>query len=138
MKCPRCEHDLEAVNQADMVVDTCRSGCGGIWFDAFELEKMDQPDESAGWLLEEMPVDLSVAVDLEKRIDCPKCEGVKLMRQPYPNDHNIAIDRCPSCNGVWLDFGELYAIRRAGKPTADEQKAKATAGEILRKLLGAK
>ena len=86
----------------------------------------------------EMPVDLTVSVDLEQKIDCPRCEGVRLMRQPYPNDHKIVIDRCPSCNGVWLDFGELYAIRRSEKPAADSVKAKATAGEILRKLLGAK
>ena len=47
MKCPRCENELELVNQSGVEVDACRRGCGGIWFDAFELEKMDQPDESA-------------------------------------------------------------------------------------------
>jgi Zn-finger nucleic acid-binding protein len=26
---------------------------------------------------------------------------------------NIVIDRCPSCNGVWLDGGELELIRSA-------------------------
>ena len=113
MKCPRCEHELELVNQSGVEVDACRRGCGGIWFDAFELEKMDQPDESAEWLLGEMPVDLTVSVDLEQKIDCPRCEGVRLMRQPYPNDHKIVIDRCPSCNGVWLDFGEHTLTPRA-------------------------
>ena len=26
---------------------------------------------------------------------------------------NVVIDRCPSCNGVWLDGGELELIRSA-------------------------
>jgi hypothetical protein len=26
---------------------------------------------------------------------------------------NVVIDRCPSCNGVWLDGGELEFIRSA-------------------------
>ncbi len=26
---------------------------------------------------------------------------------------NVVIDRCPSCNGVWLDGGELDLIRSA-------------------------
>jgi len=28
------------------VVDVCQNGCGGIWFDNFELEKVDEKHET--------------------------------------------------------------------------------------------
>ncbi len=32
------------------------------------------------------------------------------------NEHNneISIDRCPKCKGLWLDAGEIEAIKEAG------------------------
>jgi len=37
---------------------------------------------------------------------CPKC-GMKLIEIDYDG---ILIDKCSSCDGVWLDAGELKAI----------------------------
>ncbi len=37
---------------------------------------------------------------------CPKC-GMKLIEIDYKG---IAVDKCSSCDGVWLDAGELEAI----------------------------
>ena len=37
---------------------------------------------------------------------CPKC-GMQLIEINYKG---IAIDKCSSCEGVWLDEGELEAI----------------------------
>ncbi len=31
------------------------------------------------------------------------------------HSHEIIVDRCPQCQGVWLDAGELGAIREAAK-----------------------
>lgn len=106
-----------------VVVDICQDGCGGIWFDAFELEKLDQPDESAGWLLDNVRVDLEKMVDVEKPVACPRCDGITLMRQQYPNNENIMIDKCPACGGTWLDFGELFGIR-SSNPTSEETRSK--------------
>ena len=35
--------------------------------------------------------------------------------EPMKKEHHeeIVIDRCPKCNGVWLDAGELEAIKSA-------------------------
>lgn len=37
---------------------------------------------------------------------CPKC-GMQLVEIDY---RGIKIDRCASCDGVWLDAGELEAV----------------------------
>ena len=44
MNCPRCERELKKIRLGKAEVDACHGGCGGIWFDAFELEKRDEPD----------------------------------------------------------------------------------------------
>jgi uncharacterized protein len=37
MKCPACFNELTQLQVGSLVVDVCQGGCGGIWFDAFEL-----------------------------------------------------------------------------------------------------
>jgi len=40
---------------------------------------------------------------------CPKC-GSDLEEINY---HNVMIDKCPECNGIWLDQGELELLAKA-------------------------
>ena len=42
---------------------------------------------------------------------CPKC-GMRLVEINYKG---IAVDKCSSCEGVWLDAGELEAISQLEK-----------------------
>ena len=42
---------------------------------------------------------------------CPKC-GMQLVEIDY---RSIKIDRCTSCDGVWLDAGELEAVSALDK-----------------------
>jgi uncharacterized protein len=39
---------------------------------------------------------------------CPKC-GHNLIEIKY---HDISVDKCSNCDGVWLDAGELEQISR--------------------------
>ena len=39
---------------------------------------------------------------------CPKC-GMQLEEIAY---EDIRLDKCPTCEGVWLDTGELERLRR--------------------------
>jgi ribosomal protein L37AE/L43A len=41
-----------------------------------------------------------------RSMKCPKC-GAELQEREY---HNVKIDACPSCGGVWLDAGELELV----------------------------
>ena len=125
MKCPRCGNELTTVSVGAVQVDACDDGCGGIWFDAFELEKMDQPDEAANGLLDRMRIDIESLPDLKKAITCPRCGDHELIRQQYPENRDIMIDKCEVCGGTWLDFGELFQIRSSNL-TTDEARAKTT------------
>ncbi|OUM84652.1 MAG: cytoplasmic protein [Bacillus thermozeamaize] len=43
---------------------------------------------------------------------CPVCDNVK-MREV--EKHDVLIDICPSCKGVWLDRGELEKILQSAR-----------------------
>jgi Zn-finger nucleic acid-binding protein len=43
-----------------------------------------------------------------REIHCPKCSG---LFETY-SFHEILLDRCSKCGGIWLDKGELDAVIR--------------------------
>ncbi|MCH7570006.1 MAG: zf-TFIIB domain-containing protein, partial [Deltaproteobacteria bacterium] len=47
---------------------------------------------------------------------CPKC-GMQLIEIDYKR---IAVDKCSSCEGVWLDAGELEAVSEMDKGAFDK------------------
>ncbi len=47
MRCPRCGKSLSTVRVGSLETDICHS-CGGIWFDRFELSKVDEAHELLG------------------------------------------------------------------------------------------
>lgn len=42
------------------------------------------------------------------RFRCPRC-GERLSQRLF---HGVTIDECPTCQGIWLDKGELEAVSR--------------------------
>jgi Zn-finger nucleic acid-binding protein len=111
MNCPACGNVLEQMTVGDVTVDVCQRGCGGIWFDNFELQKFDEPNESAGEQLLDIERDESIIVDHTKRLNCPKCDGIVMMRHFFSVKNEVEVDECPGCGGFWLDAGELGKIR---------------------------
>ena len=110
MRCPVCENALAERAVAGVTVDVCKGGCGGIWFDQSELEKLDEMSESAGSMLLQMEREPDVLVDHVKPRNCPGC-GSLLRRRFYTPKRLVEVDECPSCGGFWLDAGELAMIR---------------------------
>src|SRR6266436_2061578 len=96
MKCPACFNELSQLQVGKLTVDVCHGGCGGIWFVAFELQR----------------------VDPTRKRECPRCEGIKLQRHFFSAKRRVEVDQCPNCGGYWLDAGELALVR--------EEKAEAT------------
>ncbi|MGD0714088.1 MAG: zf-TFIIB domain-containing protein [Gaiellaceae bacterium] len=112
MDCPACGRALSSRSAGDLTVDVCDGGCGGIWFDHFELRKVDEPSEALGDQLLDIPRDPVVVVDPSKRYVCPRCtDGVVMMRHFWSVKREVTIDECPECGGVFLDGGELARIR---------------------------
>ena len=105
-----------------VTVDACEGGCAGIWFDAFELQKVDEPDEVPTEDLLNVQSDPGIKVDFSLRRACPRCDGVKLLRHFFSAKRQIEVDHCPGCGGYWLDAGELEKIRAEKVAEADVAK----------------
>jgi Zn-finger nucleic acid-binding protein len=110
MKCPVCENNLTPVQAGSVTVDVCLGGCGGIWFDNFELQKLDEPQEMAGQMLVNLKKRPDLEIDYSQRRKCPRCHVV-MMRHFFSPRRRVEVDECPSCGGYWLDAGELALIR---------------------------
>jgi uncharacterized protein len=108
-------------------VDVCKKGCAGIWFDRYELMKVDESHESAGEDLLRIEGDPEVlsALDHTKRLSCPKIPDVVMMRHFFSVKRQVSVDECPDCGGYWLDVGELGTIRSEFE-TAEERDRAAT------------
>lgn len=111
MNCPACGNVLAEVMAGDITVDVCRDGCGGVWFDQFELQNLDNPDEYAGADLLVIEPAADVTVDKAQRTNCPNCDGIVMARHFFSVRMGVEIDECPKCGGVWLDHGELAKVR---------------------------
>ena len=123
MKCPACFNELTELQVGDLAVDVCQGGCGGIWFDAFELQKVDEERETVGEPLLTIQRDKSVVVDPSRKRECPRCPDVKLHRQFFSAKRRIQVDHCPNCAGYWLDAGELAMIRAEKAQTEAEAQS---------------
>ena len=158
MKCPACALELKPVDAGGVLLDACDGGCGGVWFDNFELQKFDEAHENVGTAVFDVAPGPSGAASAgaasgravtkagaaggavakagaaggaPKRL-CPRCPGQKMRRYFFSVKRAIEVDECPACGGDWLDFEELEKIRGEFKTAEDREGAALTAfGEIF-------
>ncbi|MBK7207399.1 MAG: zf-TFIIB domain-containing protein [Elusimicrobia bacterium] len=137
MDCVNCGKLLSELRVDDLTVDVCGEGCGGVWFDAAELKKVDEKAEGHGEkLLKGLPAAGSSRRNSEKG-RCPRC-GVGLRRYFFSPAKTFEIDECAQCGGVWLDGGELAALRDL--PGSEEERRTAARNQfdaMFRTELGA-
>ena len=136
MKCPACFQELTELQVGAVAVDVCHGGCGGIWFDAFELQRVDEQHEAAGEHLLNIPRDPNRPVDPARKRDCPRCTGVRLMRHRFNPKSTVEVDHCPSCGGYWLDSGELEKIQKENETARTRHSAQkvSVSMEVIRYL----
>lgn len=135
MNCPACSNNLTETQVGAVVVDVCRGGCGGIWFDVFELQRVDEEHEAAGEPLLNIPRDPHLRVDFARKRACPRCEGIKLKRHFFSAKRRVEVDHCPSCGGYWLDAGELERIREEKSAVAAQSTmGRSVSAEVIRYL----
>lgn len=109
LKCPRCQDDLHEHAIGGITIDICAS-CGGHWYDAGELEtvRSQGPDQRPPGL----PSVIPRWVDAPgKASQCPRCQ-LPLASQRYAYSSDLVLDRCTTCDGVWIDSGELERMDR--------------------------
>jgi Zn-finger nucleic acid-binding protein len=124
VKCPACSNEMTQVEVQDVSFDVCQGGCGGIWFDWFELNRIDEPHEALGADVFHTDVDNANAPDPDAKRHCPRCENMPMMRHFHSVRREVHVDECPRCAGFFLDHGELNQIRSQFS-TDDERSAEA-------------
>ena len=127
MKCPACSNEMTQALVEDITLDVCEDGCGGIWFDWFELNRVDEPHEALGADLLHVETDESIEVDHDAKRICPRCKDMPLMKHFASVKREFQVDECPRCAGYFLDHGELNLIR--GQFNTDEERS--TAAQAL-------
>ena len=103
MNCPKCSEGMQKVRHSAIEIDRCR-GCGGIWFDLLELEKLVRQEGSAR--IDTGNPDTGEKFDKVGRIDCPVCHS-PMIRMVDANQPHIRYEACKICSGVFLDAGEF-------------------------------
>ncbi len=106
MKCPKCPAQaMQIETWPGTELERCPR-CQGLYLDAGELERLlvayhgKQVDEQGF-------TPLSDKQDRRPGI----CDRCRLEMHPYLGPHNVRLDRCPKCNAVFLDQGELAHMR---------------------------
>ena len=109
--CPECGNGLKQVYaEANygrvLLLDQCDK-CGGIWFDSWELyylkdaeaKRLDSIDTNK--LFGTIPSQNGAGL-------CPRCSSATLEPFQDPNlPADSKIQKCPACNGLWMNRGEL-------------------------------
>lgn len=124
IKCPACGKEMKKVfiEGANCNVDICTDGCGGIFVDNREYKKFDEQHESIDKILEAYKGKTFSKQDQTKVRTCPVCDS-KMIKNYASSMQKVEIDQCYSCGGIFLDYGELQAIREQYKTEKDRQDA---------------
>lgn len=111
-KCPLCAVELTKTSLEQGLPALECSKCHGCWVpaDPYLDWLAQQPTNTRDNLDSPAP---TPAFDSKKAILCPDC-GLILRRFKVTGDLGFYLDRCGTCNGVWLDAGEWQAIKVRG------------------------
>ena len=110
MDCPACGRSMVEEDFGGVLVDVCKNGCKGIWFDWGELKELDESNEGVGKALEEALKSPRVKDAERGPLKCPKC-GMVMQVHKYSKAKEVNVDECYGCGGFFLDSGELSEIR---------------------------
>lgn len=106
--CPGCQAPMDEVRLDSEVVDRCPR-CRGLYFDRGELEALvDLVRAFRDVTLDETDIDTIPQAERDRILFCP-VDGARM------REHDIGggfvIDVCEQCAAIWLDDGELNAIK---------------------------
>ena len=108
--CPACGAVMTKiyVPEANIDIDFCIDGCGGIFFDNRELDTVKDLDKTAEEIIELAHSKFYNAVDESLTRYCPVCHVP--MRKYMVDFSDLEIDTCDSCGGKFLDNQEFQKV----------------------------
>ena len=120
------------IKDANVNIDICTEGCGGMLFDNRELEKFDEKHENADEILNKVAGKEFNPVDKSKYRICPVC-GTIMVKMGAAHG-GVQIDVCNKCGEKFLDHGELEKIRNTSDKEYQETSQYQVVNEQLEKL----
>jgi len=103
MRCPKCYSVMEQVRYHGIEVDRCRA-CSGIWFDAGEMEVLNNRQAAAA--IDTGSADEGKVFNVIDQYRCPRCGGA-MERRVDPRQRHIWYETCMDCAGSFFDAGEF-------------------------------
>jgi Zn-finger nucleic acid-binding protein len=108
MLCPVCHKVMIIVEHHRIELDYCPQ-CGGVWFDASELELFLQAANlPAADISPEALLRLPEVKESPHVRKCPVCR--RKMRDVAIGEPGIIIDVCQRGQGLWFDGGEVHQL----------------------------
>ena len=103
MRCPKCKSDMDQIEYEGTEVDRCTL-CNGIWFDAGEMELMQ--NKKAAAIIDSGDAKTGKKSNTIDRYRCPRCSGA-MVKMVDSKQRHIWYETCDSCNGSFFDAGEF-------------------------------
>ena len=134
MNCPDCQNELKSAKLKGVNILECLN-CKGKWFERNELIQVkNKADDGLRWIdFDPFGKDaekLSVSAEGKQ---CPSC--IKKMQSLTYSQSKVAIEKCQSCEGVWLSHGELAKIIRYLEKTVNSQTVKDLANDTFKEFI---
>jgi len=108
LACPKCQEEMEPLRVDRAEIDRC-TGCGGIWFDAGELDWLAQSEVAEA--VDTGDEELAEVLNTVTEIDCPRC-GKPMKHLADPHKPDIRYEVCMGCEGAFLDAGEFREVAK--------------------------
>ncbi len=108
MRCPKCRADMDQIEFDGTEIDRCKT-CGGIWFDAGEIEVMR--DKQAAAAIDTGDASVGKKSNAIDDYPCPRCSGA-MVKVVDPQQTHIWYETCSACSGSFLDAGELLDMSK--------------------------
>jgi Zn-finger nucleic acid-binding protein len=107
--CPVCDRPLIEMPLHGQIIDRCDK-CKGLFLDEGELDAISEMVEIFDEVkIDEPEIDTVPKKEVDREVVCP-ADGTPMT----PTDlGGVIVDTCDSCGGIWLDGGELAAIKIA-------------------------
>lgn len=103
LHCPACGSELVDDFVGVCSIDECRR-CRGMWLDKGELEALTSRPLPARFLKPHVPN--AAPLRPEGTRPCPHCAEIMQVNRIK----GVNVDVCPTCQGIWLDQGELNKL----------------------------
>ncbi len=107
MNCPSCSNVLSVFSYGGLGIMACQDGCAGLWFDRYEVKKINPDSFGSGRDL--LNVSQVEGLRLFRNVDhiCPKCEMTLLLRHFFDRKRGLEVDQCARCGGIWIEMGKV-------------------------------